>query len=185
MKKVILLILFSILYFQFSAAPVFASTVFFEQRGSVVDVFLDTEGQRINAFEGTLTSESETVQLQKIEDGASVVNFWITEPESSVSQVFFSGITPGGFLGSRGFLFSTAFNIKRESSVVISLRDGKFLKNDGLGSEDQLTVIPFTANMSFHPWYQNVLIWIIIIVVGVSVAGLVFFVFKLWQRKHF
>lgn len=164
------------------ASPVFASQVFFEQRGAVIDVFLNTQGQRINAFEGTVIFDGSTLEVQKIQDDDSVVNFWIKKPEAGQGEIGFSGITPGGYSGSRGLLFSVDFSILKEGDVRFDVKNPAFLKNDGLGTADAVAIIPFTVQMVANlalPWYQNNIIWGIIIAV-VSLIVLL----ALWFKKH-
>jgi hypothetical protein len=143
-KKVAFFILFSIFYFLFSWQAAFASQVFFEQRGQVVDVFINTQGQAINAFEGKITFDGNLLEVQKIQDGASVVNFWITKPHYSNGEIIFSGITPGGYSSEAGLLFSAVVTARKSDSLMVSAKDLKFLKNDGLGTQDTVTVMPFT-----------------------------------------
>ncbi len=147
-KKVTFFILLSTFYFLFSWQVVFASEVFFEQRGSVVDVFLNTQGQFINAFEGIVTFDKDAALVKEIIDGNSIVNFWIEKPKSDDGVIMFSGITPGGFSGNRGLLFSAVFETKKSGDTIIDLRDGVFLKNDDSGTQDLLMVAPFNFSIA-------------------------------------
>ena len=75
------------------------------ERLVAIGVFVDSEGESVNAFEGEIAAP-ETVEIREIADGASFVNFWVERPRIEGSRIIFSGIAPGGFLGSRGLLFS-------------------------------------------------------------------------------
>src|SRR6185436_4484254 len=117
------IILFSIFYFLFSAQTAFASQIFFEQRGPVVDVLLNTQGQNINAFEGTITADGTELSVSNIQNAGSVINFWIKKPEPSDGGVVFAGITPGGFSGAHGLLFSFGFEPKPASDVYLNAKN--------------------------------------------------------------
>ena len=107
-----------------------------------VKVFLDTEGESINALEGHLLFPTDLLRISSIRDGGSIVTVWLHEPQSGATQdVQFSGITPGGVRGDHGFLFSVTFLATKEGSGAFSLDATSALKNDGRGTSAPVTNI--------------------------------------------
>lgn len=110
-----------------------------------VNILLNTDGENVNAFGGTVSYPADLLQLGEIRDGDSLVNFWVDTPTSTPDGVLFSGITPGGYQGQSGKILSLVFTAKAAGQGSISVVNGQLLRNDGVGTE-----IPFTvSNMVF------------------------------------
>src|SRR3989344_535718 len=70
------------------ALPVFAAEFFFDSEtkeaspgaGFQTDVLLNAENEEINAVEGKIIFPPELLELQTINDGNSIVNFWVERP---------------------------------------------------------------------------------------------------------
>lgn len=113
------------------------------------DLLLDTEGESINAVEGKISFPAELLELKTVEDGNSIVNLWIQRPEvravscSALCEFVFSGITPGGFNGKSGLIFSAIFEAKKEGVAKLEVKDARILRNDGAGSAAVLSTAPF------------------------------------------
>lgn len=142
MKKILLIITF----FLFLPAPTFAGQFFLQTlkpeirigEKVIVNIFLDTEGDNINAFEGLIVFDDDLLELKEIRDGNSIVNFWIEKPKIQEEGVLFSGLTPGGFNGSNGLMFRMVFEGKSEDEAILNMTEGRILKNDGSGTESRL-----------------------------------------------
>lgn len=145
-RKILLILLLSAL---FAPQSIFAASFFFNTQGNewrvgdqfVVLFFLNTNGDDINAIEGRIVYPAEFLALQEISDGNSIVNFWIDPVRNCVSNVVekpdeicFSGITPGGYQGKNGLLFTMEFRAIKEGQGIIEIRDLAALKNDGKGT---------------------------------------------------
>jgi GxxExxY protein len=108
-------------------------------------IFLNTENEDINAVGGKVVFPETFLKLKEIRDGNSIINFWVDKPRITTNkntngnEIMFSGITPGGFNGERGFLFSVIFQAKQEGRGSIEIQDAKFLLNDGLGTPAKIT----------------------------------------------
>ena len=146
------LFLFSIFYFLDSSIAKAAELRFVTQIQEInisqqfqVDLIIDTKQKSINAFEGRVTFPSDLVEIKEIRDGNSIVNFWIERPQKRQGEIIFSGITPGGFSGQNGLIFSLVFESLKEEQGVIEIQNAKALLNDGLGTESSLT----TQNLVF------------------------------------
>ena len=100
-----------------------------------VDIYLDAEGDSINAIEGKLLFAPSILQVVAIKDGNSSVNFWINKPSlTEKNEVSFSGVTPGGIRGDDRHLFSIVFKPIKTGSSSVQIKDVVSLKNDGLGT---------------------------------------------------
>ncbi len=112
-----------------------------------VDLVLNTENEEINAIEGRVIFPEDLLELKEIRDGNSVINFWIDRPraitnkETNNNEIVFAGITPGGFNGQNGLIFSAVFQSMREGSGAIEVHDIKALLNDGEGTEAETRIL--------------------------------------------
>lgn len=108
-------------------------------------IAINTEGANINALAGRLIYPQDLLELKEIQDGNSIINFWIDEPKASSSGIIFSGIVPGGYQGENGLIFSAVFTAKKKALDTINLVDAKVLSNDGAGTE-----LPVKAFSPYH-----------------------------------
>lgn len=144
--KKILFVLFIVLFLpktSFSASLNLESnkTNIRENEEFVLSAVLDSS-EKINAVEGTMVFDGNFLKVKEIRDGNSVVNFWVEKPSLvSDGKIHFSGITPGGFSGSKEVIFSVVFKTKNEQgNTKISFSDLDILKNDGLGTKIPVTL---------------------------------------------
>ncbi len=118
--------------------------IFTPKEEFLVQVYLNTESVLVNAVEGTIIYPSDFVELKEIRDGNSVINFWVERPSTEhINKVVFSGITAGGFSGSKKFLFSMVFKAKTLGEGVIDLNNVQILANDGEGTKVSTNLSPF------------------------------------------
>ena len=155
--------LFSIFYFLLSSSFVFAATIFFgvqKQQVGIeqqfeVGVFLNTQGQEINAVEGNIQFPANILEIEKIRDGGSILLFWIEKPNIEDAQkkgeLFFSGLIPGGYGGQKGYLFSIIFVARQTGPVNITTSNEKILLNDGLGTATQINKAPIILQAVEQP----------------------------------
>src|SRR3990167_1755563 len=117
-----------------------------------VGVFINTDEESINAIEGKIIFPQDLLEIKKINDGNSIINFWIEKPKSATGgQIAFSGIVPGGYNDSRGLIFSITFLAKKEGGGAIEFSGVKALRNDGKGTEAPLTISNFQFLISNPP----------------------------------
>jgi hypothetical protein len=102
----------------------------------IVSVSVDTKGASLNAFEGELVGDVSAIQ--EIRDSNSIVSVWLVRPHVEEGVLVFSGITPGGFRGSSGGLFSLVLSGDDSS---FELHTGSGYVNDGLGTSVPLWII--------------------------------------------
>ena len=137
----------------FVSMPVYASELSFNVENKDVEVNqqfevkleLNTHDETINAVEGSVLFPKDFLNVKEIRDGNSFINFWIVRPtretvDQQQGEILFSGITPGGFTGKTGFLFSIVFEARKEGKGMIDIRTAKVLRHDGEGTETKLTM---------------------------------------------
>lgn len=141
------------------AMPVSAAVLYSEPRQIEVApnqefevaLFLDTEGDDINAIEGTLEFSSDILELKEIRDGNTIINFWVERPELGKTPVSFSGIIPGGYRFPKGLVLSFVFVAKGNGTGVIHVEKARTLRNDGQGTEAPLTIAFSSVIVSEKP----------------------------------
>lgn len=103
----------------------------------------------VNAFSGALIYPATIVEPIAVSDGNSIVNMWITRPTVSdaSAQILFAGITPGGFSGNNGILFSVLFKAKKMGTAKVSLGNIEVLRNDGSGGSEPTTIKSLTISV--------------------------------------
>ena len=107
-------------------------------------VAIDTQDQSINAMEGNVIFPSDLLEIKKIQDGNSIINFWIERTAANQSGVIhFSGIIPGGYQNENGFIFSIVFKAGKIGDGSIKINEANALLNDGTGKAADLRISPF------------------------------------------
>ena len=133
------------------AIPVFAAELYFGTHTKEAGVsqyieagvFLNTEGESINAVEGSVSFPSLLLLPKEIWNGNSIVSLWVEEPFlEREGALRFSGVIPGGYEGNKGHLFSVIFQAQEEGKAVLDVLSARTLLNDGEGSESSLRVSP-------------------------------------------
>jgi len=134
------------------------STSFTSEGFFQVDLYLDSQGEVINAFEGDLILPKELVNIVDIRLGGSFVSFWVEQPkQTSTSSVRFAGIFPGGYSGNSALLFSVIGQVKDSATRLtsespflgnISVINRNVLLHDGLGSPAETSFKPFSFSIT-------------------------------------
>jgi len=153
--KTIIFLTFALSTF-FMVTPVFAANLFFEAGNHtfaqgqefLVTVFLNSQGESINAVEGSLVFPEALLEAKEIRDGSSILNFWITRPNiNQLGVINFSGIIPGGYGQPKGLLFSVVFKTKIKGNGQITIDEPRVLKDDGKGTSASVSVSPFAFSV--------------------------------------
>ncbi len=107
-----------------------------------VRVYLETEGDNINAVEGHLNYSSSMLAVDSIFFGNSILSFWPESPhKASDGVVSFSGVAPGGYnSSSKGLLFTVVFKARAEGAAELSLSNMLALLDDGQGTKSNLSI---------------------------------------------
>lgn len=112
----------------------------------VVEIALFPDGESINAVAGEIILP-ESLDLKRIKDGRSIINFWIERPAARDRKIIFSGIIPGGFTGRNGLVFSLELEANIPGTATLRVREPKILRNDGAGSEAAVEILPISITV--------------------------------------
>lgn len=107
----------------------------------LVHILLDTNGQMINAVEGTIAVD-DLFTIKDIKDGDSNITFWLNRPQQDKNAVSFSGIIPGGINSQKTKIVTMVLNAKEEGQGYIEAKEIKVLQNDGKGSSLEVATMP-------------------------------------------
>jgi hypothetical protein len=101
-----------------------------------VNVRVNTQGDAINAAEGTLKFNPNELSVVNVTRAGSIFNLWVTEPEfsNSAGTISFSGGSPSGYTGSGGSVMTVTFRAAGAGTPRVSFTDGSVLANDGRGT---------------------------------------------------
>ena len=99
-------------------------------------IFLNTEGQSINAIKGDLVYDASYLKAEIVNIGNSFVSFWIEKPGTKTTgDINFSGVIPGGINSRQLEVFKVIFRTRKSSEgASLSLRNLNLYLNDGKGS---------------------------------------------------
>ncbi|MDO8529923.1 MAG: cohesin domain-containing protein [bacterium] len=154
MKKVLPLFIIILLFLPFAAD---AAEIFFGVKSKditldskfEIGVFINTQAQDINAVEGEIRFPSEYVDVQGVYSGGSIISFWVSQPKlAGDGLISFTGVAPGGFNGSKGYLFTVIFKAKKTGNVSVSAANEEVLLNDGQGSSAVMTKAPLALEIT-------------------------------------
>jgi hypothetical protein len=140
LKRVVYLLTVSLVFFAHNAKSaelnfVSGSSQINALQPVQIDLVLNSGQEKFNAVSGEVVFSDESVSLLAIEDGRSVVNFWIDKPTASQgNRIVFSGITPGGYQGNGAQLFSLIFMPKKAGSFTLRIDQPRVLLHDGVGT---------------------------------------------------
>ncbi len=102
-----------------------------------VAVKLNTGGQIINTVDGSISFDKNLLDVTGISTGGSLVNLWIAQPSfnNGAGSISFSGgVTPPGYNGTAGHVFTITFKSKSPGSAAVRFSSGAVLANDGKGT---------------------------------------------------
>lgn len=101
-----------------------------------VNVFVNTDGQSVNAAEGTLSFNPNQLSVVAVNRSSSIFNLWVTEPtfSNSAGTISFSGGLPSGYTGSRGTIMTVTFRTAGAGTARVQFSNGSVLANDGRGT---------------------------------------------------
>ena len=172
-RKISMLFILGIILNIFLCIQVRAAEIFFGSTekevgvGQLVEVgvFVDTKGEQVNAFSGEIMVPTDVAEVAQFRDGNSIVNLWVEKPhidQTTPGKIVFSGITPGGYSGDRGMLFSFIIQANKLGDITITSQHEEVLRSDGEGSAAMITRAPLTlvgthaSSSSFFPVHDVV-----------------------------
>ena len=101
-----------------------------------VRVVVNSNGQAINAAEGTLRFNPSELSVVSVNRAGSIFNLWVAEPSfsNSAGTVSFSGGLPSGYTGSNGNIMTVTFRAVGSGPAKVTFASGSVLANDGRGT---------------------------------------------------
>ncbi|MBI2550758.1 hypothetical protein HYV73_00215 [Candidatus Uhrbacteria bacterium] len=114
-----------------------ASGAFMVGQTFTVHVFVQTDTP-VNAVEGAIVFPSELVEATGITTEGTIISHWFREPfiDRGQGTIQFTGVdlTPGGFVGSDGLVFTAEFKTLKEGRADIRFQNASVLSGDGEGT---------------------------------------------------
>ncbi len=109
-----------------------------------VDILINS-ATPVNAYSGAVTYSAALKPIAVV-DANSIITAWVTHPSvaTTAPAIAFAGITPGGFSGDKGILFSVIFRANEPGPATISVNQLQVLRNDGLGTNEPTVTVPLT-----------------------------------------
>ncbi|OHA24380.1 MAG: hypothetical protein A3H57_03580 [Candidatus Taylorbacteria bacterium RIFCSPLOWO2_02_FULL_43_11] len=101
----------------------------------VVELRLNTDGQKINAAEGILKT-SDNLSIEGTRYGDSILSLWPATPRVSDKKkvLSFTGGVPGGYSGSNGLLLSFLVRANAAGDSFVSINNISLFLHDGAGT---------------------------------------------------
>jgi len=108
--------------------------------GSILNVslYLDTQGEFVNAIEAFLTFPPNRLQLVSPTTGSSIIEIWTSQPRFNNQQgtIELRGGIPRGINVSQGVITTLRFRVKSTGSAIVRFTDrSRALLNDGKGTD--------------------------------------------------
>lgn len=103
-----------------------------------ISVFLNTEGQSINALEISLIFPQDKLQVVSPSAGQSIISVWTAQPRfnNQTGRIDLQGGIPGGINVSNGLITQITFRVKSVGTATLKFLDNsKTLLNDGKGTD--------------------------------------------------
>jgi len=141
------ILLLSTFHFLLPVAPAQAARIYFSPEAGEfsseaalpVSVFLDTEGEEINAVEAEVEFSPDVFSARGVSDGNSIISFWVNRPKISPGLVSFSGIIPGGYNGRSGLLLKIFLVPEKSGEADVAFGENSAaMLNDGKGTKTEL-----------------------------------------------
>ena len=100
-----------------------------------VGVKVNSGGDVVNAAEGTISYDTNLLEVAGLSKGGSIFPFWTTEPSHSGGVIRFGGgLPPPAYNGTAGHLITITFRAKRSGGARVAFSSGAVLANDGKGT---------------------------------------------------
>ncbi len=135
----------SVLALEMSFEP--ANVASNQEKAFTATLVVNTDGESINAVDGTLSVAGQLADGLSISDSGSIVTYWVKPPtyDKATNTIQFSGTIPGGYEGQAGILFSIILPPYSGPSLdkAISIGQATAYINDGLGTQAKVQAKQF------------------------------------------
>lgn len=138
-----------------------------------VSIFLNTQGNSVNAIDLSLRFPPDKLELVSSGTGQSIIGLWTSPPKynNQTGTVDLTGGIPGGVNVNRGLVTNLTFKVKALGPAEVRFARARILLNDGAGTEAVTQTQKSTYNLVLpapsgpvvtsdtHPdqtrWYNN------------------------------
>jgi hypothetical protein len=158
MKYLIVVITLSIAFFCGSYARAAESNFVFDGDPVVghewpVRFVLQSPTQKINTLGGALQFPDDILEVVDVNNSKSIINLWVQAPVVQKNTIPFAGMTPGGFQGENGEIFTVIFKVKKTGKGTFRILNPEAYPNDGQGTATvwQSRNLAFTAVETGQP----------------------------------
>lgn len=99
-------------------------------------VVVNTDGQAVNAAEGTISFNPRELSVVSINRSGSIFSLWVAEPtfSNAAGTINFSGGLPSGYSGTTGNIMTVTFRAAGAGTTKVNFKNGSVLANDGRGT---------------------------------------------------
>jgi hypothetical protein len=128
----------------FSRATTHAATLSFisdvsgASIGDTIDVSvrIDSQGQTVNAAQGTIQYPSSILQVASVDHSNSIFNIWAQEPSvnSSTGEISFLGGSTNSFSGTSLYILDVKFTVKGSGLATLDFANAGVTSGDGTGA---------------------------------------------------
>ncbi len=102
-----------------------------------VTLYIDTQGDAVNAAEGTFSFPTRSLKVESVSSAGSVFKFWSQDPaysNTSGNVSFGGGLPSPGVSSPSAKVLTITFRALGVGSATLHLESGDILANDGLGT---------------------------------------------------
>lgn len=100
-----------------------------------VSVRIDSQGQTVNAVQGTIDYPTSILQIARVDRTNSVFNIWAQEPSvnTSTGEITFLGGGTNSFSGSSLYVLNITFTVHGTGLATLDFKDAGVTAGDGTG----------------------------------------------------
>jgi hypothetical protein len=117
-----------------------------------VSVRIDSQGQTVNAAQGTIQYPNSILQVVRVDHSNSVFNIWAQEPavNTSTGEISFLGGSTNSFSGSSLYVLDITFTVRGTGLATLNFANAGVTAGDGTGANilSSSTAISFRVGAS-------------------------------------
>ncbi|HUC31337.1 MAG TPA: cohesin domain-containing protein, partial [Candidatus Paceibacterota bacterium] len=158
-KKILFIGAVVVVAFSFHAIPAaHAATMSFvssESSASIgdtidVSVRVDSDGQTVNAAQGTIQYPVDILQVVSVDDSNSIFNVWATPPSvnTSTGAISFLGGSTNSFSGTSLYVLDVTFVVKGTGTATLDFTNAGVTAGDGTGADILDGTTPLSINVN-------------------------------------
>lgn len=106
--------------------------------GDTIDasVRIDSQGQTVNAAQGTIQYPTSILQVTRVDHSNSVFNIWAQEPvvNSSTGEISFLGGSTNSFSGPSLYVLDIVFTVRGTGLATLNFANAGVTAGDGTGA---------------------------------------------------